>query len=315
MVTGGLGFVGSHLVAMLLERNYAVINLDKVTYSANPRNLEGVTTGKRYHFYKGDVADERVLNALFTRHEIDHVINVAAETHVDRSISDPAVFLRTNVLGVNALLDCARKRDVQRFVQVSTDEVYGSLGPDDPSFIESSPIRPNSPYSASKAAADCLVNAYFKTYGLDVTITRSSNNYGPKQHAEKLVPVAIKHALADQPVPLYGSGANVRDWMHVEDHCRGLVAALERGRPGRLYNLGAGQECSNLDLVRQVLALLGKPSSLVEFVPDRPGHDFRYSLDHSRATKELGWEPLVSLQDGLKETVEWYVQNPEWLSP
>ncbi|MCL6581178.1 MAG: dTDP-glucose 4,6-dehydratase, partial [Firmicutes bacterium] len=268
--------------------------------------LEGVLDHPRHRFVRGDIADRGLVRELVA--EADAVVNFAAESHVDRSIADPTAFLRTNVLGTQVLLDAAREARVGVFVQVSTDEVYGSLGPEG-RFTETSPLAPSSPYSASKAAADLLALAYHRTYGLPVVVTRSSNNFGPRQYPEKLIPVLVLRALEDRPLPLYGDGTNVRDWLYVEDNCRAIGLALRRGRPGEVYNVGAGEERSNLEVARAVLKALGKPESLITFVPDRPGHDFRYALDVAKARRELGWEPRWRFDDALAVTVDWYARH------
>ena len=313
LVTGGAGFIGSNFIRLLLgERpGWEIVNLDLLTYAGNLGNLADVASSPRYSFVRGDIADGAALEGVLGGAEFEAVVNFAAESHVDRSIEEPAPFLRTNVVGAQVLLEAARREGVPRFLQVSTDEVYGSLGPDG-RFVEDDPLRPNSPYAASKASADLICRAYEKTYGYPSIITRSSNNYGPRQFPEKLIPLMINNALADRELPVYGDGANVRDWVHVEDNCRGILAALERGEPGRAYNLGGDEERRNIDLVRLLLGMLGKPESLIAFVGDRPGHDRRYALDSARAHEELGWQPLVGFEEGLRATVEWYRGNRAW---
>ncbi|MGE5528838.1 MAG: dTDP-glucose 4,6-dehydratase [Patescibacteria group bacterium] len=318
LVTGGAGFIGSNFIRLLLSGNdlpavSRVVNLDKLTYAGNLENLAEIEADPRYVFVRGDICEagdvERALAACSAK--VDAIVNLAAESHVDRSIGDPAAFLRTNILGTQVLLDAARKHGIGRFIQVSTDEVYGSLGPEG-AFREETPLSPNSPYSASKAAADLLVLAYRKTYGLPVSITRCSNNYGPYQFPEKLIPLMIANALEDKPLPVYGNGLNVRDWIHVEDHCRGILSVLLHGRSGEVYNFGGQGELTNLEVVRRLLALLGKPESLIRFVADRPGHDWRYAMDFSKARRELGWTPRWTFAEGIKATVEWYLAHQDW---
>lgn len=315
LVTGGAGFIGSNFVRYLLKRSedYAVVNLDLLTYAGNLANLADVEAHARYRFVQGDIADAKLVESVFAL-GIDQVVNIAAESHVDRSIEDPAVFTRTNVLGTQVLLDAARRHGVSKFLQVSTDEVYGSLGPSG-FFTEASRLDPSSPYSASKASADLMVLAYGRTYGLPVVISRCSNNYGPFQFPEKLIPTMVIRAMNDQPLPIYGDGQNVRDWLHVVDHCKALALVLESGRPGQVYNIGGHNEMTNLELVRQILRQLQKPDSLIRFVNDRPGHDRRYAIDPQKIERELGWTPDFALNDGLRMTVEWYVQNSPWWKP
>ncbi len=313
LVTGGAGFIGSNLVRWLrAERpQWRVVNLDKLTYAGNLENLAGVEDGARYRFVRGDICEGEPLADLLRAEKIEAVLHLAAESHVDRSILGAAVFVQTNVTGTQVLLDASRDAGVKRFVQVSTDEVYGSLGPEG-FFTEETPLAPSSPYSASKAAADLLALAYAHTYGMDVVVTRCSNNYGPYQFPEKLIPLMIANALGDRPLPVYGDGKNVRDWIHVEDHCAGLVAALERGKAGEVYNLGASNERCNIDVVEAVLRTLEKPRSLVRFVQDRPGHDRRYAIDPSKARRDLGWAPRHAFEEGLARTIAWYQENRGW---
>jgi dTDP-glucose 4,6-dehydratase len=316
LVTGGAGFIGSNFVRLLLrERADAqVVNVDLLTYAGNLENLRDVEADPRHRFVRGDVADPASWWPS-DGDKADYVVHFAAETHVDRSIGDPFPFLRTNVLGTQAMLDAARARGVRRFVQVGTDEVYGSLAPDDPSFRVDSPIAPNSPYAASKAAADLLVRAAVHTHGLEAVVTRCSNNYGPHQFPEKFLPLMITNALADQPLPVYGDGMQVRDWLHVDDHNRAILLAAERGRPGAIYNIGGHDgERANLVLLRTLLGILGKPESLIRHVEDRKGHDRRYSIDSSVARAELGWAPVVPIDEGLRATVAWYRANEAWWS-
>jgi dTDP-glucose 4,6-dehydratase len=314
LVTGGAGFIGSHFIRYLLQYapDVAIVNLDALTYAGRLENLQDVSTHPRHRFQRGDIADPVALDALFKTERFDLVVNLAAESHVDRSILEAGVFLRTNVLGVQALLEAARKHSVRRFCQVSTDEVYGSLGPQDPPVREDAPLRPNSPYSASKAAADLLCRAHVRTYGLDVVVTRCCNNYGPRQFPEKLIPRFITLALEDRELPLYGDGENVRDWLHVEDHCAGLWAAALRGRPGEVYHFGGREERTNLEVARAILSLLGRPERLIRRVADRPGHDRRYALDIARSGRELGWTPAIPFSKGLTATVEWYRSHRGW---
>ncbi len=313
LVTGGCGFIGSNLVRLVLDARptWRVVNLDKLTYAGNAENLADLASHPRYRFVRGDVADGDLVARLLGEERIEAVMHLAAESHVDRSIHHPAVFVETNVAGTQVLLEAAREFGVKRFLHVSTDEVYGSLGPTG-YFTEESPLAPSSPYSASKAGSDLLALAYAHTFGLDVVVTRCSNNYGPYQFPEKLIPLMIANAVRDQPLPVYGDGRNVRDWIHVEDHCAGLVAAVERGRAGEVYNLGGSNERQNLDIVHRVLDLVGKPRSLVQFVKDRPGHDRRYAMDASKARARLGWAPRRSFEEGLAETVRWYVEHRGW---
>ncbi len=313
LVTGGAGFIGSNFVRLLLaERpDDDVVNLDLLTYAGNLENLADVCESPRYTFVKGDVTTPTRWDAdVGTTPDV--LVHFAAESHVDRSIDDATPFLHTNVIGTQTLLDWARRRGVGTFVQVSTDEVYGSLGPDDPAFVESSPITPNSPYAASKASADLLVRAAAETHGLRTVITRCSNNYGPYQFPEKLLPLIITNAMRDGELPVYGDGLQVRDWIHVDDHCRGVLVAAERGRAGQVYNFGASSEQTNMSMVERVLELLDKPKTLIRHVEDRKGHDRRYAMGYDFAQAELGWAPRVSLDEGLAATVAWYCENEEW---
>jgi len=313
LVTGGAGFVGSNLVRLLLaERpDWRVVNLDLLTYAGNAESLADLEGDRRYRFVRGDVGNGELVAELFRSERPDAVLHLAAESHVDRSILAPAVFIETNVRGTQVLLEAAREHGVRRFLHVSTDEVYGSLGATG-LFTEETPLAPSSPYSASKAGGDLLALAYARTFSVPVVVTRCSNNYGPYQFPEKLIPLMIANALRDQPLPVYGDGLNVRDWIHVEDHCRGLLAALERGEPGQVYNLGASSERNNLQIVREVLRLLGKPESLIRFVKDRPGHDRRYAIDAGRARARLGWTPRLRFEEALAATVRWYVDHRPW---
>jgi dTDP-glucose 4,6-dehydratase len=300
----------------LRERpEYRVINLDLLTYAGN---LENLTDEERtrdlgaYQFIHGDIADSKLVQQVFAREEVDAIVNIAAETHVDRSLIDSAPFLRTNVEGMRVLLESASRIGIERFLQVSTDEVYGSLGPSDAPCLEDHPLQPNSPYAASKAAADLLGRVYFKSYGVPVLITRCGNNYGPYQFPEKFLPLFITNALEDLSLPIYGDGLHVRDWVHVEDHARALLAVLEHGRVGDTYNISANGEQTNLHMAHRILELMGKPTSLLRHVTDRPGHDRRYALDAGKLRRELGWQPSITLEKGLKETIEWYRRRREW---
>jgi dTDP-glucose 4,6-dehydratase len=313
-VTGGCGFIGSNFVRHLLRSDPAVrvVNFDALTYAGNLANLADVAGNSRYRFLKGDITDRaQVLDAL--PEGTDALINFAAESHVDRSILDSGPFVRTNVIGTQVLLDAARAKKVNRFVQVSTDEVYGSLGPSG-FFTETAPLSPNSPYSASKAGADLLVQAYAHTFGVDAVITRCSNNYGPYQFPEKIIPLFITNLMNNQPVPVYGDGMQIRDWIHVLDHCRGVEAAWRKGKAGEIYNFGGRCELPNLHLTHKLLDLLGKPRTLIKHVQDRLGHDRRYAIDCSKAERELGWTPQTKFDDGLRETIGWYQANQPWVN-
>jgi len=313
LVTGGCGFIGANVVKLLLRErpDWTVVTLDKLTYAGNLENLAEVEGDPRHVFIKGDVGNRELLDHLLRTHPIDAVMHLAAESHVDRSILGPEAFIQANVLGTQVLLEACVKARVKRFLMVSTDEVYGSLGPEG-AFTESSPLKPSSPYSASKASADLVSLAWHTTFGLDVVVTRCSNNYGPYQFPEKLIPLMVVNALKDKPLPVYGDGGNVRDWLHVGDHCQALLRVLESGRAGEVYNIGGGAERRNLEIVRGILSLLGKPESLIAFVKDRPGHDRRYAIDASKLRTELGWSPSHSFEKGLAETVQWYVDHPSW---
>jgi dTDP-glucose 4,6-dehydratase len=334
LVTGGCGFIGSNFVRQrLLEGPGAeglVVNLDKLTYAGNPANLADLAGHARYAFVHGDIGDEALVSSLLARHRIGAVVNFAAESHVDRSIDSPEPFVQTNVLGTLRLLNSARRywsglsgaeRDAFRFLHISTDEVYGTLGPGDPAFTEETPFAPNSPYAASKAASDHLVRAYRHTYGLPTLTTNCSNNYGPFHFPEKLFPLVILNALEGKPLPVYGDGRQIRDWLYVADHCRAVSLVLQRGRPGETYNVGGLNEWANLDVVRLICTLLdakvprkdGRPyASLIEFVADRPGHDRRYAIDGSKIQRELGWRPRESFESGLAKTVDWFIANRAW---
>ncbi len=312
LVTGGAGFIGSNFIHLLLDKkpDWNLICLDALTYAGNLANLQACLEHPRFTFVKGDIADPKTVSEVFAR-TIDGVVNFAAESHVDRSIMGCAEFIRTNVQGTQVLLDAAKQHSVRRFLQISTDEVYGSLGPAG-YFTETTPLAPNSPYSASKAAADLLVRSYFETYKFPVLITRCSNNYGPYQFPEKLIPLFITNLLTGKKVPVYGDGLNVRDWIHVEDHCAAILTVLEKGIPGQVYNIGGNNEQTNMEITRLLLEMLGKDDSSIEYVPDRLGHDRRYAIDASKILKELGWQPAVKFSDGLRHTVQWYKQNQSW---
>lgn len=313
-VTGGAGFIGSAFIWLLSKERpeWEIINYDALTYAGNLDNLEGLAREK-YKFVSGDIAESEGVSAALGEN-VDAIVNFAAESHVDRSIANSAEFLRTNIIGTQVLLDAARAKGVKRFVQVSTDEVMGSLSEDDSSyFTEQSPFAPNSPYAASKAAAEHLVRAAHHTFGLDTVVTRCGNNYGPRQFPEKFLPLVISNAFNDEPIPLYGDGRNVRDWIYVDDHCRAILLALEKGRSGAAYNIGARNERRNLDVVESVLGTLGKPQSLIKFVKDRLGHDRRYAIDPTVVEEELGWRPLETWESGLGKTIRWYQDNGRWL--
>jgi len=313
LVTGGCGFIGSNLVHHLRAKRpeWTVVTFDKLTYAGNLENLAALEGDRRHVFVRGDVCNRELLDHVLARHRIDAVLHLAAESHVDRSILGPELFVQTNVLGTQVLLEACRAAGVRRLVMVSTDEVYGSLGPTG-AFTETFPLQPSSPYSASKAGADLLTLAHGHTYGQDVVVTRCSNNYGRFQFPEKLIPLMVVNALHDEPLPVYGDGGNVRDWLHVEDHCEALLLVLEKGRSGEVYNIGGGAERKNIDLVKGLLALLGKGEELIRFVADRPGHDRRYAIDPSKIRNELGWKPAHTFERGLAETVRWYVDNASW---
>jgi dTDP-glucose 4,6-dehydratase len=313
LVAGGAGFIGSNFIRYILgaHGDWRVVNVDKLTYAGNLANLEDLEGNERYRFERVDIGDGPRIESVVKEEAPDAIVNFAAETHVDRSINDPGLFLRTNVLGTQVLLEAARRQGVARYIQISTDEVYGSLGKTG-LFGEESPLRPNSPYAASKTAADLLARAWFKTYGVPTIVTRCSNNYGPYQFPEKLIPFFITLLHANEPVPVYGDGGNVRDWIHVDDHSRAIEAVLLRGRAGEVYNIGGGNERTNIEITKLLLSFMGKPDSLMKFVPDRPGHDRRYAIDDSKVRAELGIAPRVPFEQGLKETVRWYLENEAW---
>lgn len=315
LVTGGCGFIGSNFIRYFLKTysEASIINVDKLTYAGNLENLSDLSRSPRYHFVRGDIADAPLMESLVKK-GLDAIINFAAESHVDRSIEDPSAFIRTNIFGTFVLLETLRKFSPQekiRFLHISTDEVYGSLG-DIGYFREETPLSPNSPYSASKASADMMVRAYHHTYGLPVLITRCSNNYGPFQFPEKLIPLMISNAMEDRELPIYGDGLQIRDWIYVEDHCRALDLVLHKGKEGEVYNIGGKCERTNLSVAQTILDRLGKPRSLIRFVADRPGHDRRYAIDFSKIEKELGWTPQVSFEEGIDLTIRWYQEHQEW---
>jgi len=314
LITGGLGFIGSNFCRYLLSENpdYELINVDKIGIGANPANLHDIENDKRYTFIKGDICNPQLMNRLI--HQVDAVVNIAAETHVDRSIADPFIFVQNNTLGTFTILEAIRKHNHKaKLLQVSTDEVYGETL--EGSFTENTPPKPSNPYSASKAAADMFVLSYHKTFGLNVSITRCTNNFGPYQLPEKLIPKTIIRALRDLPIPIYGSGQNIRDWIYVQDHCEGIATVLKKGNPGEVYNVSAGNEISNIDIVKKIIVLLHKPESLITFVEDRPGHDTRYSLDSSKLRSSLGWQTKCSFEKSLESTVQWYLDNEHWWTP
>lgn len=316
IVTGGAGFIGGNFVHMMVNTypDDHIICVDALTYAGNLETLDPIRDKKNFTFVKADIADRNAIYDIFETYKPDVVINFAAESHVDRSIENPEIFLRTNVIGTAVLMDVCRKYGIQRFHQVSTDEVYGDLPLDRPDlfFTEETPIHTSSPYSSSKASADLLVLAYYRTYGLPVTISRCSNNYGPYHFPEKLIPLMITNALENKRLPVYGKGENVRDWLYVEDHCEAIDLIVRKGRVGEVYNIGGHNERTNLSVVKEILSILGKNESLIEYVTDRPGHDLRYAIDPTKITKELGWLPKTPFEEGIKKTVQWYIDNKEW---
>lgn len=329
LVTGGAGFIGSNFVQYILDHQkdlVLLVNLDLLTYAGNLENLKGVEGDPRYHFVKGDIRDKDLVEKLFAEYDFDTVVHFAAESHVDRSILEPELFLTTNIVGTQTLLDAAKRhwklspedkysRDYKpgvRYLQVSTDEVYGALGKEG-MFTETTPLSPNSPYSASKASADMVVRAYHETYGMPVNITRCSNNYGPYQFPEKLIPLMIHNARTDKALPVYGDGMQIRDWLHVHDHCAAIATVLEKGKAGEIYNVGGNNEKANIEIVRLILQELGKPESLITHVKDRPGHDRRYAIDNTKITTQLGWKPEYTFEEGIRETIRWYLENEDWV--
>ena len=316
IVTGGAGFIGSNFVIHMVKKypEHEIVNLDLLTYAGNLENLTEVEKAPNYKFIRGDIADRKFVFDLFEQEKPDIIVNFAAESHVDRSITDPESFVRTNVMGTTTLLDACKEYGIKRFHQVSTDEVYGDLPLDRPDlfFTEETPLHTSSPYSSSKASADLFVMAYHRTFGIPVTISRCSNNYGPYQFPEKLIPLIISRALADEELPVYGTGENVRDWLHVSDHCVAIDLILEKGRVGEVYNIGGHNERTNLQVVKTILKALDKPESLIRFVKDRPGHDRRYAIDPTKMETELGWKPQYVFDTGMKQTIQWYLDNKEW---
>lgn len=316
LVTGGAGFIGSNFIYYMLKKHpaYRIVCIDALTYAGNLETLEKAMENPNFRFFKGDITDRKAVYTLFEEEKFDAVVNFAAESHVDRSIEEPEVFLKTNILGTQVLLDASRKYGNIRYHQVSTDEVYGDLPLDRPDifFTEETPIHTSSPYSASKASADLLVMAYYRTYGLPVTISRCSNNYGPYHFPEKLIPLMLINALEGKPLPVYGEGLNVRDWLYVEDHCKAIDLILHKGRIGEVYNVGGHNEKANIEVVKSILRILGKDESLIRYVKDRPGHDMRYAIDPTKIQNELGWYPETSFNDGLRKTVNWYLANTAW---
>lgn len=329
LVTGGAGFIGSNFLKYMIDKNqdWIFVNLDVLTYAGNLKNLKSLEDNNRYIFVKGDITDSPLVSALFEKYDFDYIVNFAAESHVDRSIKEPEIFLKTNVLGTQCLLDNAKKfwqtdkkengypvyRDGVKFLQVSTDEVYGALGKTG-MFTEKTHLAPNSPYSACKASADLIVRAYSKTYKLPINITRCSNNYGPYQFPEKLIPLMIGNALEDKGLPVYGDGMQIRDWLHVSDHCSAINTVLEKGIAGEVYNIGGNNEKSNIEIVKLIISRLGKTESLIKYVEDRLGHDRRYAIDNTKIQEELGWEPAYTFERGMEETIEWYLNNHDWLN-
>jgi dTDP-glucose 4,6-dehydratase len=313
LVTGGCGFIGSNLVHWLRRHRpqWTVVNLDKLTYAGNLENLTALEGDPKHLFVQGDVANRELVDHVLRTHRIDAIMHLAAESHVDRSILGPEAFIKTNVLGTQVLLEAARHAKISRFLMVSTDEVYGSLGPTG-LFSETTPLAPSSPYSSSKASADLIALSYEHTFGLDVVVTRCSNNYGPFQFPEKLIPLMVLNALHDKPLPVYGDGLNVRDWLHVDDHCSALVTVLEKGKKGRVYNIGGNSERTNIVIVKTILQAVGKPETLIKYVTDRPGHDRRYAIDASKIRAELGWQPSYVFEQALGQTVNWYLEHKPW---
>ena len=328
LVTGGAGFIGSNFVHYMLENSDAlIVNLDALTYAGNLENLEDVRDHKNYRFVKGDIRDKALVEQIFADYDIDTVVNFAAESHVDRSIVEPEIFLTTNVIGTQVLLDAAKRhwnlapddkysreyKEGVRYLQVSTDEVYGALGKTG-MFTETTPLSPNSPYSVSKASADMLVRAYNNTFGLPVVITRCSNNYGPYQFPEKLIPLMINNCMNDKQLPVYGDGMQIRDWLHVKDHCSAIATVLEKGRIGEVYNVGGNNEKANVNIVKLIISTMGKSEDLITYVKDRPGHDRRYAIDNTKITTELGWAPSYTFEKGIAETIEWFMNHRDWMN-
>lgn len=312
LVTGGAGFIGSNFIRYILSaEDINIINLDALTYAGNLENLADIQSNPNYKFVHGNIQNKELVKYVCQLYNVNGIINFAAESHVDRSILSAAPFVETNITGTLILLEVARELNIQRFLQISTDEVYGSLGKDG-LFTEKTPLSPNSPYSASKTSADLLVNAFVHTYGFPGLITRCSNNYGPYQFPEKLIPLMILNALENKPLPVYGDGLNVRDWIHVLDHCSGIWTVYRKGRIGEVYNIGGSNEKTNIEIVKLILNLLGKPESLIQYVKDRPGHDRRYAIDSTKIETELGWRRQIPFEQGIKDTIQWYIDNPDW---
>ena len=313
LVTGGAGFIGSNFLRYMVNKypNYDFINLDALTYCGNLENLKDIEDKDNYSFVKGNVCDRELVNGIVEN--VDYIVHFAAESHVDRSIEDPGIFIKSNILGTQTLLDASKKNDIRKFLQVSTDEVYGSLGPEG-YFTEQTPLQANSPYSASKAGAELNVRAYHNTFDLPVNITRCSNNYGPYQFPEKLIPLMISNAIENKELPVYGDGKNIRDWLHVYDHCTGIDLVLHKGKAGEVYNIGGHNERANIDIVKLILNELDKPESLIKFVSDRLGHDRRYAIDSSKIRRDLGWRPKYTFEEGIIETIHWYLDNQDWIS-
>jgi dTDP-glucose 4,6-dehydratase len=328
LVTGGAGFIGSNFVHIMLDKypNYKIINVDALTYAGNLENLKDIAGNPNYVFIRADIRDRAKMDEIFASYGIDTVVNFAAESHVDRSIVEPEIFLTTNIIGTQVLLDVAKKywkvnpddkycKDFKpgvKFLQVSTDEVYGALG-ETGMFVETMPLMPNSPYSASKASADLIVRAYHETFGMPVNITRCSNNYGPYQFPEKLIPLMINNCLNDKDLPVYGDGMQIRDWLHVSDHCSAIDTVLHKGELGEVYNIGGNNEKANIEIVKLIINTLGKSDSLIKYVKDRPGHDRRYAIDNTKITTQLGWEPAYTFEQGMRETIQWYLDNTKWI--
>lgn len=328
LVTGGAGFIGSNFVKMMVKKypDYKIINIDALTYAGNLENLSDIKDAANYEFIKADIRDKKAIDDIFKTQNIDVVVNFAAESHVDRSIEEPEIFLTTNIIGTQVLLDTAKKywkinpndkycseyKDGVKFLQVSTDEVYGALGTTG-MFVETMPLMPNSPYSASKASADMIVRAYHETFGMPVNITRCSNNYGPYQFPEKLIPLMINNCRNEKDLPVYGDGMQIRDWLHVSDHCFAIDTVLHKGKVGEVYNIGGNNEKANIEIVKLIINTLGKSENLIKYVKDRPGHDRRYAIDNTKITTELGWEPEYTFEQGIKETIKWYLDNTNWI--
>lgn len=313
LITGGAGFIGSNFVRYMINKypSYQIVNLDALTYAGNLETLKDVEMNKNYKFVKGDITDRTLINKLFENEKFDYVVNFAAESHVDRSITEPNIFVATNIQGTQVLLDASKDNNIKKYLQVSTDEVYGTLG-EEGYFSETTSLAPNSPYSASKAGADMLVRSYNETFGLPINITRCSNNYGPYHFPEKLIPLMVINAMKEKNLPVYGDGLNIRDWLHVEDHCQAIDLVLHKGRNGEVYNVGGNNERTNIEIVKTILKYLNKSESLIRFVTDRPGHDRRYAIDATKLREELGWEPKYTFETGIKETIKWYQDNQQW---